>query len=186
MVIYKELVFMVGGRNSSGRPIPVDVLNLRNLKWYKLPPINNFRHCSWSNTGLLYSYGGFENTQPDVPIGRLLQMNIVDMLSSVPNLQKQIKDLTKGASGGGAVGLEEEKKDFLQESILNKYDLNPNVVVARIEQQNFNKALHYYPLNALQKEGEKINSNIRFLWFACLLQFCDILGVLVIYKGSSG
>jgi len=159
MVIFKELVFMVGGRNSTGRAIPVDVLNLRNLKWYKLPPINNFRHCSWSNTGLLYSYGGFENTQPDIPIGRLLQMNIVEMLSSIPSLQRQIKDLTKGNLNGEPT-VENGKKDFLQESILNKYDLNPNVVVARIEQQtqNTNKALHYYPLNALQKEGEKINS----------------------------
>jgi hypothetical protein len=163
MVIYKELVFMVGGRNSTGHAIPVDVLNLRNLKWYKLPPINNFRHCSWSNTGLLYSYGGFENTQPDIPIGRLLQINIVEMLSSIPSLQRQIKDLTKGGASN-PTNVENGKKDFLQESILNKYDLNPNVVVARIEQQNNNKALHYYPLNALQKEGEKINSKLYFLW----------------------
>jgi hypothetical protein len=110
----------------------------------------------------LYSYGGFENTQPDIPIGRLFQVNIVEMLSSVPVLQKQIKDLTKGNGPNGQTGSDTEKKDFLQESILNKYDLNPNVVVARIEQQNFNKALHYYPLNALQKEAEKINSTFFY------------------------
>ena len=118
-----------------------------------MPGINNFRHCSWTNTGLLYSYGGFMNNNPDKPIGRLLQENIMEMLDSSPSLKKQIVELQKGSS--------EHPADILKESILNKYDLNPNVVVARIEQQNSNKALHYYPLNALQKEGEKINSKFN-------------------------
>ena len=131
----------------------MDVFNLRTLKWSQLPGINNFRHSSWTNTGLLYSYGGFETSKPDVPIGRLFQKNILDMLESAPVLREQLASL-KGLSS-------EAKEQRLQESILNKYEINPNVVVARIEEQrasNANTALHYYPLNALQKEPEKINS----------------------------
>lgn len=150
MVIFKELVFIIGGRNNSNRKIPIDILNLRHLHWHKLRGINNFRHCSWTNTGLLYSYGGFENSKPDVAIGRLLQYNIMEMLTDQPELKKQIAELQKGNN--------QKQVEKLQESIVNKYDLNPNVVVARIEQENNPKALHYYPLNALQKEGEKINS----------------------------
>lgn len=150
MVIYKELVFILGGRNSSGREIPVDILNLRNLNWHKLPGINFFRHTSWTNTGLLYCYGGFENSKPDIPVGKLIQLNILDILKNLPELKDQIVDLQKGN--------QEPNPQALQESIINKYDLNPNVVVARIETQNINKALHYYPLNSLQREGEKINS----------------------------
>lgn len=152
MVIFKELVFLIGGRNSSNRKMETDVFNLRTLKWSQLPGIHNFRHCSWTNTGLLYSYGGFETSKPDVPIGRLFQKNILDMLESAPNLREQLASL-KGLS-------QEAKEQRLQESILNKYEINPNVVVARIEEQRpTNRALHYYPLNALQKEPEKINSN---------------------------
>lgn len=135
--------------------MPMDVFNLRTLKWSQLPGIHNFRHSSWTNTGLLYSYGGFETSKPDVPIGRLFQKNILDMLESAPVLREQLASL-KGLSS-------EAKEQRLQESILNKYEINPNVVVARIEEQrasNANTALHYYPLNALQKEPEKINSRV--------------------------
>lgn len=150
-------MFILGGRNSSGREIPIDILNLRNLNWHRLRGINFFRHSSWTNTGLLYCYGGFENAKPDVPVGKLLQLNILDMLEELPELKNQILDLQKSN--------QEINPQALQESIINKYDLNPNVVVARIETQNVGGSLHYFPLNALQREGEKINSKQIFLDF---------------------
>lgn len=79
------------------------------------------------------------------------------MLEELPELKNQILDLQKTN--------QEINPQALQESIINKYDLNPNVVVARIETQNVGGSLHYFPLNALQREGEKINSNRILLKF---------------------
>lgn len=150
MIIYKQLVLIVGGRNNKNESLSLDILNLSYLRWSKLPGINRFRHGSWSNSGFLYIFGGFESNQPDTPTNELLQANILDLLTPLPTLKKQIIDLGKSGSSKLA--------DSLHQSMFNKYDLNPNVVVARIESKKNPSMIHIFPLHSLQKEADKLKS----------------------------
>lgn len=169
MVLFKEIMIILGGRNFQQENLSIDILNLRNLRWSSLPGISRFRHASWCTQGKLFTFGGFESHNPDKPTNTLDQRHILALLEPLPHLKKQI----------AALGLSGDQKlvTSLHQSMHTKYDLNEHVMVARIPMPN---RVHLYPLNSLQREAEKIKSkddqsvtactrapNLRILWRFC-------------------
>ena len=153
MIVYKEIVMVVGGRNNLQQSLPTDILNLKHLKWSKIPGINRFRHGSWINSGVLYNYGGFESSMPDAPTDKLQKSNIMELLSPLDSLKQQLFDSSKSK--------ELQLSKSLHMSNFNKYNLNENVVVVQLESRNRPKIINLYPLNSLHKESEKINSKLN-------------------------
>lgn len=147
LVLFKEILIVLGGRNSQQEHLPIDILNLKTLRWSTLPGLSRFRHCSWCLEGDLFTFGGFEAHQPDKPTNTLDKREILKILTPLPFLKKQIASL--GKSG------DQKLVTSLHQSMHTKYDLNQNVVVARTKSPNI---VHFYPLNSLQKEAGKINS----------------------------
>lgn len=131
----------------------LDILDLSQLKWYKIPGINRFRHSTWINGSKLYIFGGFESNSPDVPTDHLLQASILKLLDPLPNIQKQLSELMNSTS--------QNLVESLHQSMFKKYDLTSNVVVAHIGKQKNTppNMIHLYPLNALHKEAGKLKSN---------------------------
>lgn len=147
MVIFKQIMIIVGGRNFKQENLPFDILNLRTLRWSTLPGLDRFRHVSWCYHGVLYTFGGFESHNPNIPTKSLKKREILKLLEPLPILKKQIASL--GVTGDQKMGTS------LHQSMYTKYDLNENVVVARTHIPNMVK---FYPLNSLQREAGKIKS----------------------------
>lgn len=140
-------MIILGGRNFRQENLSVDILNLRNLRWSSLPGISRFRHANWCTQGKLFTFGGFESHDPDRPTNSLHQQDILALLDPLPHLKSQIEAL--GLSG------DQKLATSLHQSMHTKYDLNENVMVARIPVPN---RIHLYPLNSLQREAGKIKS----------------------------
>ena len=153
MILYKEILVVLGGRNSKNENLPTDILNLKNLQWSTLPGIDRFRHASWCLEGDLFTFGGFQVHEPDRPTNILDKRNILKLLEPLPLLKKQIANLEKNG----------DKKivTSIHQSMHTKYDLNENVLVAKTKSPNIVK---YYPLNSLQRERDKLNSKINISW----------------------
>jgi len=149
-VLFKEIMIVLGGRNYEQETLPVNILNLRNLRWSCLPGFSRFRHTSWCTHGQLLTFGGFESHNPDKPTDVLDKKAILKVLEPLPNLKKQIK----------ALGLAGDQKlaTSLHQSMHTKYDLSENVVVAHTQVPNI---VHLYPLTSLQREAGKIKSKIN-------------------------
>ena len=147
MVLFKEVMIILGGCNFNQQNLSVDILNLKNLRWSSLPGISRFRHTSWCSQDTLFTYGGFESDNPDKPTNNLNKQQILDLLDPLPHLKKQISALS--TSG------DQKLATSLHQSMHTKYDLSENVLVARVKVPN---RVHLYPLNFLQKEAGKIKS----------------------------
>lgn len=72
--------------------MPLDVYNLASPEWFSFPGINRFRHVSWMSGNYLYTHGGFEFTQPNLPINSLTQVDLSETFAANPDLIKNLDD----------------------------------------------------------------------------------------------
>lgn len=80
--------------------MPMDVYNLASPEWFSFPGINRFRHVSWHGGKYLYTHGGFEYTQPNLPINSLTQVDLSETFSTHPDLLKNLEDTNTNPKQG--------------------------------------------------------------------------------------
>ncbi len=116
MCCSKNLALLIGGRNnlkSSNYEISIDVYDLVNAEWVTFPGINRFRHVSWISYNKVFTHGGFESKQPNVPINLLTCLNLKDLFENFPELKENI-----------------EAPNMNNNNTRGDYQLNANVLVA--------------------------------------------------------
>lgn len=64
----------------------MDMYNLSKPEWFGFIGINRFRHVSWLSFKYLFTHGGFENSQPNLPINSLSKIDLHELLVSNPEL----------------------------------------------------------------------------------------------------
>ena len=144
MVIFKEVLMLVGGRNGTSESLPIDVLNLRTMEWFRLKTLSRFRHTSWQTRGYLMTFGGFESSQIEEPALKLLKWHILQLFEKIPEVYQHLKK-----------DQEDELEQALQKSFV-KYNLATEVVVARLERSKVKKHVELFPLSSLQRAADKI------------------------------
>lgn len=95
MMCSKNLVVLIGGRNNvnmAQNQIMMEVYNLLTQTWYSFPGVNRFRHVSWLSFNNLYTHGGFENNQPNLPINLLTKIDLKELFANYPDLLKNIEE----------------------------------------------------------------------------------------------
>lgn len=70
----------------------MDVYNLANPEWFSFSGINRFRHVSWLTGKYLFTHGGFEYAQPNLPINSLTQLDLGEVFMTNPELVKCLED----------------------------------------------------------------------------------------------
>lgn len=78
----------------------MDIYNLSKPEWFPFAGINRFRHVSWLSFKTLYTHGGFENKQPNIPINSLTKIDLHELLLSHPDLQKNIDEPLDNSNRG--------------------------------------------------------------------------------------
>ena len=140
MLCSKNLAIMIGGRNNSSttKDVPIDVYNLSNSEWLSFKGINRFRHVSWLSYNKVFTHGGFESKQPNVPINLLTSMDLNELFQDYEILLSNIETpYSNNKDNNGDL-----------------YKLKESVLVA---QYNDNKGMkHFIKLNDLTQEPMKI------------------------------
>lgn len=71
------LMLVVGGRNNLvGEAVSFDIYDTETSEWFKLQPIEKFRHACWIVDSYLYIHGGFDQDSPNVPTEKLLRIDL--------------------------------------------------------------------------------------------------------------
>lgn len=85
---YKNLFLAIGGKGQNpDENLSLEIFNLAQSEWYKLGPINRFRHASWIMGGKLFIHGGFEPARPTVATNNLFQIDLREALRAIPALE---------------------------------------------------------------------------------------------------
>ena len=88
---YKNLFLTIGGKGQNpDENLSLEIFNLAQSEWYKLTPINRFRHASWIMFGKLFIHGGFEPARPTVATNNLYQMDLRQTLGVIPALEGMV------------------------------------------------------------------------------------------------
>ena len=82
----------IGGRNNVvGSPLPTSIYDTKTHQWKNVVPLGRFRHSSWIHNYKLFAFGGFENTNPTICVGKFVELDLKEEL--IPTITKN-KDKT--------------------------------------------------------------------------------------------
>ena len=85
MLFYKHYLFLLGGKNPSPNPIPIEVFDMENNKLYKFKNINMNRHTNFIFEKDIFLFGGFNQKNP-LPLGDMYKISL-DLLFENSNLK---------------------------------------------------------------------------------------------------
>lgn len=81
-------MLILGGRSTKiGTNIPIEIYDTENTEFIILEPYNKFRLTIWNYESLLYTFAGFDHTNPAMPTNTLLSLNLNKVLNN--RLQKK-------------------------------------------------------------------------------------------------
>lgn len=71
-------MIITGGRaRNIQENIPTEVYDTETSEWKRFPGLNLFRHSCFVKDSHIYIYGGFENTNPNIPIEKLIKIDLL-------------------------------------------------------------------------------------------------------------
>lgn len=178
------LLLIVGGRNNQvGESMPLDIYDTDSSDWYRLEPIDRFRHISFLFQDYIFIHGGFSQEAPNIPTDAILRIDLNKLFSSHHQLYKglafeQGKDVFTAAHGtspkkrdssieeprrGGTHQVGRPSKNLSSEVIPRRnihtnssIRLCPEAVVANFNEEHEIKRLH---IDMLPSEHRRLVGN---------------------------
>lgn len=75
---------IIGGKtNSTGDDIPFNVYDAESAEWFSFNPVKRFRHGSWISDGIIYVFGGFQQTTPNVPSDTIIHIDYSSLVKTI-------------------------------------------------------------------------------------------------------
>jgi len=68
--------------------VPIDIYDVENSIWFKVPGISRFRQANWIFENCLYTHGGLDQSSPNQPINEVLKMDLMRMFQNSEHLLK--------------------------------------------------------------------------------------------------
>jgi len=76
-------MIITGGRARNIQDnMPTEDYDTESSEWKRFPGLNLFRHSCFVKDSHLYIYGGFENTNPNIPIEKLIRIDLTQYFAS--------------------------------------------------------------------------------------------------------
>lgn len=87
-----SMMFIVGGRSSEmGNNLNLDIFDTETSEWFTSSNIQRFRHISWIFQDNLYIQGGFEQSNPELPINEIYGLNLTEAFAHSPHTVSRIQ-----------------------------------------------------------------------------------------------
>lgn len=85
-------MIITGGRSKNIQDIlTTDVYDTESSEWKKFPGLGLYRHSCFVKDFSLYVYGGFENSNPNMPVEKLIKFDLLQYFASSPNIATKIE-----------------------------------------------------------------------------------------------
>ena len=156
MVFLGNLMIITGGRARNIQDnMPTEVYDTESSEWKRFPGLNLFRHSCFVKDSHLYIYGGFENTNPNIPIEKLIRIDLTQYFASNQPLLSILESIF--ANINAASDKRNTEKD-LNNNILLK---NNNLILDNISKQDQKFRLSNQAVVA--KFNETSNENLSLI-----------------------
>ena len=70
--------------------MPLDIYDTDTSDWYKLPPIERFRHACFLVESGIFIHGGFDQGSPSIPTDLIIRIDLNKAFSKEPVLYKSL------------------------------------------------------------------------------------------------
>jgi len=77
LCIGKNIVIIGGRNNVVEEQLNTDIYNTETQEWSIITPLGRFRHATWTNGNDIFTFGGFEQTAPNISVSKLVQLQII-------------------------------------------------------------------------------------------------------------
>lgn len=85
-------MIITGGRGASIQEVTqTEVYDTETSEWLKFPGLGLYRHSCFIKDNFLYVYGGFENSNPNIPIEKLIKIDLLQYFSSCGPLTSKLE-----------------------------------------------------------------------------------------------
>ena len=94
MVFLGNLMIITGGRARNIQDnITTEVYDTETSEWKRFPGLNLFRHSCFVKDSHIYIYGGFENTNPNIPIEKLIRIDLTQYFISNQQILSKLENI---------------------------------------------------------------------------------------------
>jgi len=93
MAFVGSLLIISGGRGRNIQDIlTTEVYDTESSEWRKFNGLGLYRHSSFIKDGNLFLYGGFENSNPNIPVDKLIKIDMSLYFHSAQNIVSKIEE----------------------------------------------------------------------------------------------
>lgn len=87
-------MIITGGRARNIQDnIPTEVYDTETSEWKRFQGLNLFRHSCFVKDSNIYIYGGFENTNPNIPIEKLMRIDLLQYFISNSGILAKLENI---------------------------------------------------------------------------------------------
>lgn len=107
-----QYMIVTGGRGKNIQELmPTEVYDTETSEWKRFSSIGLFRHIAFLKDNLMYIYGGFENSNPNIPCEKLIKADLLQYFKSNSVLSSKIEAIIESKKEG--------KSSLMNQSIMN-------------------------------------------------------------------
>jgi hypothetical protein len=125
---------VIGGRtNNTGSTVLFNVYDAETAEWFSFNSVKRFRHGSWLTEGVIYVFGGLQQSSPNTPSGSIIYLDFTSLIKTIQDKQaKKPKEEIK-------VETEVKNKEVKDKEIDNKEVDNKGEKNKELERKMWNK-----------------------------------------------
>ena len=89
-----QYMIVTGGRSKNIQELmPTEVYDTESSEWKRFSSIGLFRHISFIKDNFMYIYGGFENSNPNIPVEKLIKIDLLSYFKQNSTISSKIEAL---------------------------------------------------------------------------------------------
>ena len=132
MVFLGNYMIITGGRTKNIQEnLTTEVYDTETSEWKRFSGLNLFRHSCFVKNSFLYIYGGFENTNPNIPIEKLIKIDLNQYFISNPTILAKLEAIIANLNNTGG-----DKKSQDKDSNSNILLKNNNMILDNNSKQD--------------------------------------------------
>lgn len=86
-------MIITGGRSKNIQEIlPTEIYDTESSEWKKFNGLGLFRHSCFIKDNFIFVYGGFENSNPNMPVEKIIKIDLLQYFSSNVNIVAKLEN----------------------------------------------------------------------------------------------
>ena len=152
-----QYMIVTGGRGKNIQELmATEVYDTETSEWKRFSSIGLFRHICFVKDNYMFIYGGFENTNPNIPVEKLIKIDLLTYFKSNSNLQSKIEAFLESKK--------ENKSNLMNQSAIN--NINNSIMESSAKsmksfiENNMKEEKKFYIANAavVLKAGDNMSA----------------------------